>query len=160
MPLHRSQSISIPPRARPTRPPLVRNHSAKSLLRNRTIPDVPVPPSLADSPLLNSPRSVFRRTHSTLRLPTKRDEEWLGDTVPVHTAPPARTPLPRWWTDAQLPAPAPATPTRPHQRPRAATHSAPLSPPLTHWRMSAVQSPGRDTAPPPHDRQKAVRVLA
>ncbi|KAF8638520.1 hypothetical protein AX16_010502 [Volvariella volvacea WC 439] len=44
---------------------------------------VPIPPSLLQSPYLNSPQSIFQRTVSAPRLPSEEDEEWLQDTVPI-----------------------------------------------------------------------------
>ncbi|TFK72525.1 hypothetical protein BDN72DRAFT_836092 [Pluteus cervinus] len=44
---------------------------------------VPVPPSLLQSPYLNSPQSIFQRAASAPRLPSEEDEEWLQDTVPL-----------------------------------------------------------------------------
>ncbi|KAF7359551.1 Ubiquitin-conjugating enzyme E2 32 [Mycena sanguinolenta] len=44
----------------------------------------PIPPSLLESPHLNSPQSMFRRATSP-RVPNI-DDEWLQDTVPQHGA--------------------------------------------------------------------------
>ncbi|KAJ7694152.1 hypothetical protein B0H17DRAFT_1057990 [Mycena rosella] len=44
----------------------------------------PIPPSLLQSPHLNSPQSIFRRALSP-RVPSI-DDEWLQDTVPQHGA--------------------------------------------------------------------------
>ncbi len=43
---------------------------------------MPIPPSLLQSPLLNSPNSIFQRAISP-RTPTAEDEQWLQDTVPA-----------------------------------------------------------------------------
>ncbi|KAG1756279.1 uncharacterized protein EDB91DRAFT_1091642 [Suillus paluster] len=43
----------------------------------------PVPPSLADSPHLSSPFSVFRRKSTLLKSPSREDDEWLRDMVPL-----------------------------------------------------------------------------
>ena len=45
-----------------------------------SIPAVPIPPSLRDSPYLNSPYSVFRSVYSPQR---PVDEHWLMDTIPM-----------------------------------------------------------------------------
>jgi hypothetical protein len=44
---------------------------------------VPIPPSLIQSPHLNSPQSIFRRASSTPCPPSQEDEDWLRDTVPL-----------------------------------------------------------------------------
>jgi hypothetical protein len=44
---------------------------------------IPIPPSLIQSPYLNSPQSIFRRSSSAPRLPSEEDDEWLRDTVPL-----------------------------------------------------------------------------
>lgn len=75
---------TLPTRGRPQRPPMIRSSSTKSILHPEK-PEIPVPPSLAKSPLLLSPRSVFRRAYTTPR-PNERDEQWLRDTVPLHTS--------------------------------------------------------------------------
>ncbi|KAG0705177.1 hypothetical protein DFH29DRAFT_303458 [Suillus ampliporus] len=43
----------------------------------------PVPPSLANSPHLSSPHSVFRRKSILLKTPSQEDDEWLRDMVPM-----------------------------------------------------------------------------
>ncbi|EIW85253.1 hypothetical protein CONPUDRAFT_150080 [Coniophora puteana RWD-64-598 SS2] len=43
----------------------------------------PVPPSLAKSPFLLSPDSVFNRDTPLHKFPSQQEEEWLGDTVPL-----------------------------------------------------------------------------
>jgi len=46
--------------------------------------DIPVPPSLTESPYLTSPHSIFRRAVSNPPVvPSQEDEEWLRDTVPL-----------------------------------------------------------------------------
>ncbi|KAJ7632417.1 hypothetical protein FB45DRAFT_1026589 [Roridomyces roridus] len=45
----------------------------------------PIPPSLLQSPHLNSPQSVFNRRPSRAN-DNNADEEWLQDTVPQHGA--------------------------------------------------------------------------
>ncbi|KAG6829982.1 hypothetical protein H0H87_009589 [Tephrocybe sp. NHM501043] len=44
--------------------------------------DVPIPPSLLESPYLN-PQSIFQRTISAPHNPSEDDERWLQDTVPI-----------------------------------------------------------------------------
>ncbi|KAG5645013.1 hypothetical protein DXG03_007290 [Asterophora parasitica] len=44
--------------------------------------DIPIPPSLLQSPYLNS-ESIFQRTLSAPHKPTEEDEQWLQDTVPL-----------------------------------------------------------------------------
>lgn len=78
-----SKMATLPTRGRPQRPPMIRSSSTKSIL-NPVKPEIPVPPSLAKSPLLLSPRSMFRRAYTAPR-PNERDEQWLRDTVPLHT---------------------------------------------------------------------------
>ncbi|EIM90433.1 uncharacterized protein STEHIDRAFT_145511 [Stereum hirsutum FP-91666 SS1] len=79
-----SKMATLPIRGRPQRPPMIRSSSTKSIL-NPVKPEIPVPPSLAKSPLLLSPRSMFRRAYTTPR-PNERDEQWLRDTVPLPTS--------------------------------------------------------------------------
>jgi len=55
----------------------------KSLRLSSKPVNVPVPPSLAKSPHLHSPQSIFRRAISVPRLPSEEDEVWLRDTVPL-----------------------------------------------------------------------------
>jgi hypothetical protein len=55
----------------------------KSLRLSSRPVNVPVPPSLAKSPHLHSPQSIFRRAISVPRLPSEEDEVWLRDTVPL-----------------------------------------------------------------------------
>ena len=45
--------------------------------------NIPVPPSLLQSPYLNSPASIFQRAVSSPQHPSKEDEQWLQDTVPL-----------------------------------------------------------------------------
>lgn len=81
-----TQSMSSPthtPRSRPTSLGSGLGRS-KSLRLTRQPPiDVPVPPSLADSPYLTSPHSIFRRALSDGHIPSQEDEEWLRDTIPL-----------------------------------------------------------------------------
>ncbi|KAJ7134951.1 hypothetical protein C8R43DRAFT_1021542 [Mycena crocata] len=56
----------------------------KSLRIPAQLQALPIPPSLLQSPHLNSPQSIFRRTMPP-RLPTV-DDEWLQDTVPQRGA--------------------------------------------------------------------------
>jgi len=51
-------------------------------LTNQPI-DMPIPPSLLQSPYLNSPKSIFKRAVTSPRHPSKEDEQWLQDTVPL-----------------------------------------------------------------------------
>ncbi|KIJ69485.1 hypothetical protein HYDPIDRAFT_24322 [Hydnomerulius pinastri MD-312] len=43
----------------------------------------PIPPTLVNSPHLSSPHSVFRRKSSVLKWPSRQDDDWLADMVPV-----------------------------------------------------------------------------
>lgn len=45
--------------------------------------DVPIPPSLLQSPYLTSPESIFQRNVSPHKHPSEEDEQWLQDTVPL-----------------------------------------------------------------------------
>lgn len=49
-------------------------------LNPSSFPEAPIPPSLRDSPYLNSPHSIFRSVYSPQR---PSDERWLMDTVPM-----------------------------------------------------------------------------
>ncbi|OJA10409.1 hypothetical protein AZE42_03552 [Rhizopogon vesiculosus] len=44
---------------------------------------IPIPPSLANSPHLLSPYSIFRRKSAVLKTPSKEHDEWLRDMVPL-----------------------------------------------------------------------------
>jgi hypothetical protein len=57
----RSSSLHLPKRSDPT----------------------PIPPSLANSPHLLSPYSIFRRKSAVLKTPSKEHDEWLRDMVPL-----------------------------------------------------------------------------
>lgn len=65
----------------------VRQHTRNKSLLGRVIIPGPIPPSLLDSPFLQSPESVFRRPYPSSRTPDEEFEEdrWLGDTVPMHS---------------------------------------------------------------------------
>lgn len=64
----------------PQHPGMMRN---RSLLQPLGALDIPVPPSLQNSPLLQSPESVFRRPYPNTRSPGEEEERWLRDTVPM-----------------------------------------------------------------------------
>ncbi|KIK59654.1 hypothetical protein GYMLUDRAFT_650206 [Collybiopsis luxurians FD-317 M1] len=49
--------------------------------------NVPVPPSLLQSPYLNSPLSPFQRSASLPCTPSQEDEQWLRDTIPLAAGP-------------------------------------------------------------------------
>lgn len=69
--------------------PTSRPASLKSVGRSHSLRlpskpvDIPVPPSLAQSPHWTSPHSIFRRALSHPPAPSREDEEWLRDTVPL-----------------------------------------------------------------------------
>ncbi|KAL5490472.1 hypothetical protein ACEPAI_5305 [Sanghuangporus weigelae] len=71
-----------------TRPRMTRNNSHL----HRTGPGalvIPIPPTLANSPHLQSPNSIFRRPHAGPRAsPDVEEERWLRDTVPIGSAAP------------------------------------------------------------------------
>ncbi|KAL5511822.1 hypothetical protein ACEPAH_5040 [Sanghuangporus vaninii] len=71
-----------------TRPRMTRNNSHLS----RTGPGalvIPIPPTLANSPHLQSPNSIFRRPYAGPRAsPDVEEERWLRDTVPMGSAAP------------------------------------------------------------------------
>ncbi|KLO06729.1 hypothetical protein SCHPADRAFT_910106 [Schizopora paradoxa] len=46
---------------------------------------IPIPPTLQDSPLLQSPHSIFRRSYSGAHTPDEEEERWLRDTVPINS---------------------------------------------------------------------------
>ncbi|KAJ7684976.1 hypothetical protein DFH06DRAFT_23943 [Mycena polygramma] len=64
--------------------------SRKKSLRIPTEPPplkaLPIPPSLLQSPHLNSPQSIFRRAMGPSARVPRVDDEWLQDTVPQHGA--------------------------------------------------------------------------
>jgi len=82
-----TQPLPSPSSQRPkSRPGSLRSASGrtKSLRIPHNLVDPPIPPSLLAKPsYLTSPRSIFRRTLSSPRLPSQEDEEWLRDTVPL-----------------------------------------------------------------------------
>lgn len=55
----------------------------KSLQLSNQLIYIPIPPSLLESPYLNSPESIFKRAVISPRHPSKEDEQWLQDTVPL-----------------------------------------------------------------------------
>lgn len=57
------------------------SHRRRSLKLLTSTPDVPVPPSLQQSPYLKSP--VFSQVLSSPTLPSEEDELWLQDTIPI-----------------------------------------------------------------------------
>ncbi|KAI0029833.1 hypothetical protein K488DRAFT_88354 [Vararia minispora EC-137] len=126
----RRASMPVPTTPRPSpphRPPLLRARSAKSHLRTDPRPP-PIPPSLIASPLLHSPRSIFRRSFPP-KIPSQRDEEWLRDTVPV---------------------PASSLDQSPHQSPRGRLRRATSDPTRaqsTDAGAEHVQAPARDVPP-------------
>jgi len=71
---------SPPPRPASLKSGLGRSHSLR--LPSKPV-DIPVPPSLAQSPYLTSPHSIFRRALSNPPVPSQEDEDWLRDTVPL-----------------------------------------------------------------------------
>ncbi|KAF8162987.1 hypothetical protein B0H34DRAFT_302664 [Crassisporium funariophilum] len=62
-------------------PPITQISRRNSLRLPAQPPPIPIPPSLRESPYLNSP--AFKRELSTPRLPSDEDEKWLQDTVPI-----------------------------------------------------------------------------
>ncbi|KII88955.1 hypothetical protein PLICRDRAFT_40583 [Plicaturopsis crispa FD-325 SS-3] len=79
----RSAAQKVATRSTSTPRPSATFSRTKSLRLPRRPPHIPVPPSLAQHPLLVSPHSIFRRANSTPRLPSQEDEQWLGDMVPL-----------------------------------------------------------------------------
>jgi len=75
-------SPSHPPRLQP-------NESGSGFGRSHSLRlppkpvNIPIPPSLAESPYLTSPHSIFRRALSNPPAPSQEDEDWLQDTVPL-----------------------------------------------------------------------------
>ncbi|KAJ3723475.1 hypothetical protein DFJ43DRAFT_652202 [Lentinula guzmanii] len=63
-------------------PPIPKRRSSLRLCKAKTV-DIPIPPSLLQSPHLHSPMSPFRRAASTYCVPNHEDERWLRDTVPL-----------------------------------------------------------------------------
>ncbi|KAJ3855585.1 hypothetical protein EV368DRAFT_34341 [Lentinula lateritia] len=72
--------------AKPKRSP---NRAASLHFRNAKTVDVPIPPSLLQSPYLHSPMSPFQKATSAPCTPSREDEQWLRDTIPLstHSAP-------------------------------------------------------------------------
>ncbi|KIM60611.1 hypothetical protein SCLCIDRAFT_936874 [Scleroderma citrinum Foug A] len=61
------------------------SHSLESLhSQSKHCDDVPIPPTLVNSPYLSSEKSVFRRKASIRRWPSRSEDEWLGDMVAVN----------------------------------------------------------------------------
>ncbi|KAF7970749.1 hypothetical protein HWV62_1526 [Athelia sp. TMB] len=88
---HTSSPTSERPRSRPvssvasisSSSGVSRTRSLRQTMRQKPLAPIPVPPSLAHSPHLTSPHSIFRRVISNPILPTQEDEEWLRDTIPL-----------------------------------------------------------------------------
>lgn len=49
----------------------------------KLVDSVPTPPSLVNSHYLSSPNSIFYRKSSIRRWPSREDDEWLRDMIPV-----------------------------------------------------------------------------
>ncbi|KIK79392.1 hypothetical protein PAXRUDRAFT_281613 [Paxillus rubicundulus Ve08.2h10] len=58
-----------------------------SLHYSRNLNAVPIPPTLANSPHLSSPNSIFWQKSSAPKCPSQLDDEWLGDMVPLDRSP-------------------------------------------------------------------------
>ncbi|KAJ4480506.1 hypothetical protein C8J55DRAFT_65928 [Lentinula edodes] len=69
----------------PTKPKRSPNRAASLRLCNAKTVNVPIPPSLLQSPYLNSPMSPFQKANSTPCTPSREDEQWLRDTIPLST---------------------------------------------------------------------------
>ncbi|KAF9228005.1 hypothetical protein BS17DRAFT_813867 [Gyrodon lividus] len=54
-----------------------------SLNYSRHLDAVPIPPTLVNSPHLSSPNSILWRKSSVVKCPSRLDDEWLGDMVPI-----------------------------------------------------------------------------
>ncbi|KAJ4488219.1 hypothetical protein J3R30DRAFT_907497 [Lentinula aciculospora] len=96
--MSRKTSLSLSPRSQPERSFCAPTTSksprrAASLRLCNAKADVPVPPSLLESPYLNSPMSPFQRAASVPCTPSQEDEEWLRDTIPLPSS--SITPLGR-----------------------------------------------------------------
>ncbi|RDB24307.1 hypothetical protein Hypma_008804 [Hypsizygus marmoreus] len=133
-----------------TKDPFTRRRSLQ--LTHQQPVDVPIPPSLLQSPYLNSP--IFQRTLSSRRQPSKEDEQWLQDTVPLAfdaekkrgrdsvSSSQSRT------FDASSAASSSALPSRAQSMSRA----PPLSPPLTRWQQQNNLAPSPAWLPEPRVR--------
>jgi hypothetical protein len=95
---------------------------------------VPIPPSLIQSPYLLSPESIFRRSASSPCLPSKEDEEWLRDTVPLQNG------------NEQQPQ-SPTAPTAPEGRQSTRSHLFSLASTLTNGDEKENPTRGRSTQP-------------
>lgn len=73
--LHESQSFHSLTSNTPTTP---RRKTLKLLTAS---PEVPIPPSLRQSPYLTSP--IFSQALPSPTLPSEEDEKWLQDTIPI-----------------------------------------------------------------------------
>lgn len=122
----------------------------KSLRLSSQPLDIPIPPSLLQSPYLNSPQSIFQRAVSSPQKPSEEDEQWLQDTVPVMSEVPesgrrgsatfSRSPLSQGSADA-LRAEHNRTRSRSADTRPVSPSQAPPSPPLVPIRQS-VGTPG------------------
>ncbi|KAJ3935439.1 MAG: hypothetical protein NXY57DRAFT_493737 [Lentinula lateritia] len=88
-----SKSQSEPSFCTPAKPKRSPNRAASLRLCNAKTIDVPIPPSLLQSPYLNSPMSPFQKASSAPCTPSREDEQWLRDTIPLsnHSAPLGRS---------------------------------------------------------------------
>jgi len=91
-----SSSTSLPSSAAQSRaaspaPGCLSRSSTQRPLRRKSLRladqpiNIPIPPSLLESPYFNSPESIFQRAVTSLRHPSKEDEQWLQDTIPLAT---------------------------------------------------------------------------
>ncbi|KAH7916021.1 hypothetical protein BJ138DRAFT_1122164 [Hygrophoropsis aurantiaca] len=60
-----------------------RKSRSVSLYLPRRPDAIPIPPSLANSPYLLSPDSIFRKKIRHPKSPMQKDDEWLRDLVPL-----------------------------------------------------------------------------
>ncbi|TFK42906.1 hypothetical protein BDQ12DRAFT_298658 [Crucibulum laeve] len=150
--------ISTNPHHQPSTQPRQSLKRRKSLRLPSQPPPIPIPPSLLQSPYLNSPQSIFKRDLSAPRMPSQEDEQWLQDTIPMPShgteVEPDRSQerkdaapqVTRWSVGSGARATEEAAkcegtypPTRgrcPKPKPRSSFHAtAPPSPPLIHWRQ-------------------------
>ncbi|KAH7889772.1 hypothetical protein F5I97DRAFT_1801912, partial [Phlebopus sp. FC_14] len=61
---------------------ITKKRSLSPLSKARQLEAAPIPPSLANSPHLSSPHSIFRKK-SVFKAPSCQDNEWLRDMVPL-----------------------------------------------------------------------------
>lgn len=138
--------FAVPKANRSITEPLSRSSSSKHHRRQSLrIPEqalnIPIPPTLLQSPHLISPQSIFQRAVTAPRHPNAEDEQWLQDTVPLSPdggedqGQGTRSSRSSQISDTSRGERGQS------QDSRSQSHNAPSSPPLVRWRNTHTPTP-------------------